>query len=538
MGRRDSAMLNDSLQLYWGDMHLNLHSHQVPMIDRTYAAARSHLDFFPIAYYPFNSYKSPEGLGLETEGQGDVFLKDWPAILSAVRRHNDPGRFVTFAGYEWHGDRRRFGDHNVFYFDEGPLDAAETLPELYANIRKNKGIAIPHHTGYQVGQRGKHWDYYDEHLSPFVEIFSDHGSSEGCNTPFTMNRVASMGPRVSGGTVQDGLARGYRLGIIASGDNHSGFPGVWGNGLVAAWATELTREGLWQAFLSRQVYGVTGDRIRLAFEVNGRGMGGVENFDGTADIRAHIVGCHAIDRVELLRNERVLHTYCHAGTWDVPGGDCQIRLKMRIDFGWGPSEFYGLKTADKIWRGQLRIDGGRLVNVQGCLTCFGQRIERLGDRECTWQLETEPRPYHGVRVSEVGWAGGTSWTNKQALIFELEASPTDHVHLAVNGESAVFSVQEALRGSRVLASTGEAYTTMSQQLGLSPSDLDKQDEVVWHNANKTKVHVAIPESGYTVPFHFVDSSPPGGLNWYRLRVSQLNGQMAWSSPIWLKRSSS
>jgi hypothetical protein len=267
-------------------------------------------------------------------------------------------------------------------------------------------------------------------------------------------------------------------------------------------------------------------------------MGSVGKSDRTADIRAHIVGCHAIDRVELLRNERVLHTYCHAGTWDVPGGDCQIRLKMRIEFGWGPSEFYGLKTANKIWRGQLRIDGGRLVNVQGCLTCFGQRIERPGDRECTWQLETEPRPYHGVRVSEVGWAGGTSWTNKQALIFELEASPTDHIHLAVNGESAVFSVQEALRGSRVLASTGEAYTTMSQQLGLSPSDLDKEDEVVWHNAYKTKVHVAIPESGYTVPFHFVDSSPPGGWNWYRLRVSQLNGQMAWSSPIWLKMSSS
>ena len=67
--------LNDDLQLYRGDMHLNLHPHRVPMIERTYAAARSHLDFFPIAYYPFNSYTSPEGLSLEAEGQVDVFLK-------------------------------------------------------------------------------------------------------------------------------------------------------------------------------------------------------------------------------------------------------------------------------------------------------------------------------------------------------------------------------------------------------------------------------------------------------------------------------
>ena len=161
-----------------------------------------------------------------------------------------------------------------------------------------------------------------------------------------------------------------------------------------------------------------------------------------------------------MRDERVLYSYCHSGTWDVPGGGGQIHLKTRIDCGWGPSGFYGLKTANKIWRGQLRIDRGRLVNVQGCLSCFGQRIEEPTERECSWQLETEPRPYHGARVSEVGWAGGTSWTNRQVLIFEIEASPTDRSHLTVDGEGAVFSVQEALRRSCVLAATNESYDTI------------------------------------------------------------------------------
>ena len=524
--------MNEGHQLYWGDMHLNLHPDQVSMIDRTYAAGRSHLNFFAIAYYPFKSYKSPHGLSLETEGQDDAFLKDWPEILAAVRRHNDPGSFVTFAGYEWHGDRRRFGDHNVFYFDEGPLDATETLPQLYKNLRQNRGIAIPHHTGYQVGQRGKHWDYYDPELSPFMEIFSDHGSSEGCNTPFTMNRVASMGPRVSGGTAQDGLARGYRLGIIASGDNHSGFPGVWGNGLAAVWATELTREGLWDAFLNRRVYGVTGDRIKLAFELNGQAMGSVVHASGPAEIRAHVVGSQAIDRIELLRNDQLLHTHCHAGTWDLPRNDSRLRLKLRVDFGWGPSAFYGLKTDKKIWRGKLSLGDGRLVDVQGCFSCFGQQLQQLGERECSWQLETEPRPYYGARISEVGWAGNASWTTMQAVVFELEASPTDQLHLEVNGESITFSVREALQSSRVLASMKEAYATITGQLGLSATDLDETAEVVWQNAYKAKIHPAIPEAGYTASFNFVDESPPPGRNWYRLRVSQLNGQMAWSSPIW------
>ncbi len=204
----------------------------------------------------------------------------------------------------------------------------------------------------------------------------------GCNTPFTMDRVASMGPRVSGGTVQDGLARGYRVGIIASGDNHSGFPGVWGNGLVGVWAAELTREGLWQAFRSRRVYGVTGDRISLAFEVNGLGMGSVGKTAGIADMRAHIVGCHAIDRVELLRNERVLYTYCHSGIWDVPGGDGPIRLKMRIDFGWGPS-------------GVLRPE-----DVQQDLAGAAQYRSRTAD-ECTGmpeQLRPANRGAHRTRM--------------------------------------------------------------------------------------------------------------------------------------------
>jgi len=71
-----------------------------------------------------------------------------------------PGTFVTFVGYEWHGNRTYYGDHNVFYFDEdNPLDDTDDLPVLFENLKRRRGIAIPHHTAYQVHQRGKDWDY-------------------------------------------------------------------------------------------------------------------------------------------------------------------------------------------------------------------------------------------------------------------------------------------------------------------------------------------------------------------------------------------
>jgi hypothetical protein len=54
-----------------------------------------------------------------------------------------------------------------------------------------------------------------------------------------------------------------------------------------------------------------------------------------------------------------------------------------------------------------------------------------------------------------------------------------------------------------------------------------------------KRHTAIPQAGYTVRVVWQEESPGPGLeacpgrSFYYLRVSQLNGQLAWSSPIWV-----
>ena len=106
--------MSERYHIYLGDMHTNIHQHQVSTLDRTFRAARSRMDFFPVAYYPSEYHNTPEGLAVEVmKQQHDAYREDWHGILSAVRKYNNPGRFITFAGYEWHGDRRHFGDHNV-----------------------------------------------------------------------------------------------------------------------------------------------------------------------------------------------------------------------------------------------------------------------------------------------------------------------------------------------------------------------------------------------------------------------------------------
>ena len=50
-----------------------------------------------------------------------------------------------------------------------------------------------------------------------------------------------------------------------------------------------------------------------------------------------------------------------------------------------------------------------------------------------------------------------------------------------------------------------------------------------------KIHQAIPDQGYCASMHYRDDDREPGRSFCYLRVSQLNGQMAWSSPIWVDR---
>jgi hypothetical protein len=509
---------------YWGDMHCNIHRKHMHDLEKTFEAAREVLDFFPIAYYPADFYETMEGLRVESVGTRATFERDWARVLQLVRRYNSPGKFITFPGYEWTGNRTLYGDHNVFYFDEGPLDLSWGLEDLFANLRRTRAIAIPHHTGYQVGHRGKDWEYHDEVLSPFAEVFSYHGSSEGCNTPFSLVRNASMAPRVSGGTVQDGLSRGYRLGIMASNDSHDGVAGVWGLGLVAALAPKLTRGALWDAFMARRVYGVTGDRIQLDFTVDDCPMGSVVRIQGAPRVRANVVSSQALDRIELLRNNRVVHTHCHSGTWDVRQGETCVRAKLKVECGWGPTPQYNFAVGPKGWEGELVLSDGRLLSVEPCFTYWDQKVETLEEYSLRWRMVTAPRQ-HGVF--------STRPDSRQAIIFEVEAPPDAPITLALNDWRTEITLTEALGSSQVIGFADEAKRQIQERFQLRPEEVENVD-AFRHNAYKVKLHTAIPEAGYTATVEWEDRDPPPGRNWYYLRVSQLNGQMAWSSPIWVE----
>lgn len=512
----------EGFNLFWGDAHCNVRIYQQDRWDDIFAEAARILDFFPVAYYPFEHVKYGRGLDVETVRNLPQFQDHWKTINELTAKYHEPGQFVTFPGYEWHGNRERWGDHNVFFPKEGcPLLDTWDLPDLVAELKRYDAVAFPHHTGYMPGERGKDWSFHDPETIPLAEIFSAHGCSESDDTPVPMIRNTNMGPRTSGGTIVDGLLRGHKFGIMASNDSHHGFAGTYGVGLMGIYAGELTREAVWEAVRSRRAYGVTGDRIQLEFDVDGLFMGGAAEKPGKGPVRAswRVSGADAIDRVELIRNGEVIDAYHHLfSRKDFKGG----RLKVRVEAGWGPDAADGFEAASKEWPGSVEVEGGRVLSVQPCFTRPTNRAAVDGGRGVFRFVTFQRNSDYSRRAGDEG------------AVFEIDCPQDARVVLDIDGAKHEFTPPQLLEGARLFVQYDGIKRMVAEQFDVGGNEVDNPD-VFFHNAWKYRLHRAAPDFAFEASGEFVDERPPGGESFYYLRVFQRNGQAAWSSPVWISR---
>jgi len=517
-------------RIFWGELHDNVCASDPPPapLEETFRRAASHLDFYTPAYYtscstafrhPGHVFQSEAAHPLILEGwkEPERLEREWAAVQEATREMNQPGRFVTFPGYEWQGDGSS-GDHNVLAPREGlPIFRVQTIAKLYACLRGREALAIPHHTAYRPGRRGRDWSVFDEELSPFAEIYSGHGCSETDEEWIGLRANSHMGPGLAGGTYQDALDRGLHVGAVCSTDNWGEMPGHYGRGTAACLARELTRESLWEAFKARRVYGVTGDRIRVDFRLNGAVMGEIVRARGVRNIYVRVVGSDALDRIELLRNGRVIATHCHQGRWQPPQPGRRSRYKVRIEAGWGPRPGE-LRVPDREWHGELSIPEGRITGWEPCWVSPGQGEPLLEGDRARFDMRSSQATVRGP--------------HQNALVFEFEADPRAELCVRINGLEERAPVGEFARGSRVMWFRDECVRMLHELAGIEPGSPER-DDVYHHVAYKVKIHRAIPEAGYTAEWTFEDDEPLCGEMNYRVRVEQRNGQRAWTSPIWV-----
>lgn len=283
--------------------------------------------------------------------------KLWRQIQEAADRHYHPGEFVTITGYEW--TSWIYGHRHVLYFS-GPtkllssLDPdTDTPSELWNALRRNKSkaLTVPHHPA--GGPVAIDWSMPPDPLfEPVVEIVSVHGSSECEGAPGQIYQ-----PQPSH-FVCDALKKGYRLGIIGSGDGHDGHPGLShlngpSGGLAALIDAELTREGVLQALRSRRVYATNGERMILEFRLGPHPMGSLVKRGAQTTQEAYlgrVVGTAPIVSVELVKNGHVIASVAGDGRLEASLGYDDPLLE-RGDYAYlrATQEGGGMAWSSPIW---------------------------------------------------------------------------------------------------------------------------------------------------------------------------------------------
>ena len=493
-------------QLFWGDLHnhnsVGLSHYSKGSLERTIDIAKSHLDFFAFTGHSHwhDMPVMPNDGHLKWQEGFNHHTKMWPRTKELMAQANNDGEFVAFLGYEWHS--AEYGDRSVIFEDDnGELVHAGSIDDLAAYARESGALLVPHHIGYKSGLpgRGANWDSIDDSVMPLLELYSEHGGHERDRGPWPYIRHTN-GPRTTFNTLQHGLALGKKLGVVCSTDDHFGYPGAYGQGLAAVYSEEKTRASIWEALWARRTYGVTGDRIQLTFTLNGAIMGSILPQTEKRRIEISVRGWDDVAMIELLKNNKVIHRHFpedHADLSDPFAGP----VKCRVEFGWGPWAALGIpRTAD--WLIDARLQGGRFRTYMPCFQSGPMDEERrnkvleFDERQCRWQSYTCRQ-------------GSFAEIPTNAVVFEIDGRPDSVLYLELEspiGKSLKYTLGDLARSSAVEFA----------------ADFPCESFII---------HRLAPEAMYAAEFDLTDTGSSN--DFYYVRVTQANGHMAWSSPIWV-----
>jgi ribulose bisphosphate carboxylase small subunit len=312
-----------------------------------------------------------------------------------------------------------------------------------------------------------------------------------------------MGGRYTKNTIQYLLEQGHQVGLVASTDDHLGYPGAYGEGLVAVHADTLTREAIMAALKARRTYAVSADRIELDFRLNGHWMGETLPTVNNRNILVKVKGQDVIDRVEVLRNNKVIYrnhpvdNEIGESSWDNP-------ILCRIEFGWGPWDFFNLERVTD-WEFDVHVTNGKIVSATPCFQSGPydedrrNKITRVEDHHCQFISYTSRKQAYEERATN-------------SVIFEIQGSPETELDLSLIRPTTI-QLEKTL--GELAASSDITFT------GNFPSE-------------SIMIHRIVFSENYLAAFEFNDQHERDTTDWYYVRVTQSNGSMAWSSPIWVE----
>lgn len=495
------------MKILWGDLHNHCGiTYGFGKLEYALQAAELQLDFCAItghAMWPdmYEKNTDTEFVVNFHEKGFQKLLDNWEEVREKIAEANSK-ELVTFQGYEMHSCQ--YGDHHI-------ISKSDKLPLIYRNSPRElvedcgvEAIVVPHHIGYTPGYRGINWDEFDEQISPVVEVYSKHGCgmSESSVFPYYHN----MGPRDSRNTVYEGLKRGKKFSFVGSTDHHAGFPGSYGDGMVAVLAVEKNRDSIFEALKAGRTYAVTGDKIECKFNINDAEMG-AKIQAGERRISYDIRTEYAMDKIVLYKNLKPLHILNGEFFRDV----CkQGKYKLRIEMGWGnQDELFS-------WNGNIKVTRGSIASYntyfrgrnvlspseteqydEDSVNLIENSVVRGHEDEVKWQCETVKNK-------------STLHPMTDHIVFEIDGTLDTEVTISINGQVEMHKISELL------------------EYGYSK-------HVKPYHSQAYKVHQMIPETQYHFQLELEDVNAELECDVYHMEVVQKNGHCAFVSPIFVTK---
>lgn len=482
---------NPPYRIYWGETH----GHS------GFAEGQGTVD----GYFEFG--RDEAGLDFLTLSEHDLWLDDheWNVINDATNKFSVENEFIVFPGYEWSAPRARGGHHNVFFRRPGrkrvSTHRAPELSQLYQQLRAENDLEdvliIPH--AHQLAD----WRLTDVDAEQLIEIMSSHGTFEW------------FGQRY--------LQQGHRVGFVGASDDHLGHPGYspgrgYGarrsnigqfGGLAAATAPEKTTDAIFDALRARSAYATShSQRIILDTTFNGERMGRQLPYKDAVVIEGRVIGTNSIDTIDIISNGEVVWSK------NVAKKGLSKRVSAHLSF-WSESTSYIRDTPRgfRIWEGSVEVKGGTL---EGFTT-----VEKLN------------RSVDFVRISEddsnrIDFSVATRGVVNNIVLEISGATPNTVVEVTLD---------ETTEGGRAPVQVRNVDTFPASKNSFTLQDAVRENAVKMFQTDRFTDEVALRivdyDSSIDHSFRFKATEPPTRGDYYYVRVRQLDGAMAWSSPVWI-----
>lgn len=405
----------------------------------------------------------------------------WREVCEKTKAYNEPGRFVAFLGYEWSGLTPAGGDHNIYFLgdDEEIHRSDHWLIEDRSDEDTDR---------YPVSEL---WETFRGRRDVMAVA---HVGGRYANLNFhDLERVPLIEVHSHHGTfewfLEEALERGLRVGFVANSDDHTCRPGLTypsdgfttKGGYTGVYTSELTRKALWEALWARRCYATTGERMILRVDVDGHAMGDEFKTNKNPRISVRVVGTAPLHELELKRDTKTIFRHPFAE----PRNSADRLIKV---------EWSGVRVRSRPkrvdWEGGLQLDKGRITDYEEFAFDYStQGIRRVSDKELEWTSTTGGDP--------------------DGVILKLDAPEDAEITFHTKPIAFTFRWRDVEYEPMVFDAGG-----VNQRVKVS-----------------TISGGELPKS---IQFTYTDESPEKGPNPYWVRVVQSDGNMAWSSPVYVE----